>query len=210
MRDGLAWLAREDLTWLGYCVTLARGMEPGELVRRLSGDEPPEELGDRGAEELVDFLDRRDRDGGRDDGVAVRYGTSADLSFAVAYGEWPGRLGPGYTDGLSGQDDHVFQLYYETQNPKRPPPEFSYFRDGGYVCGFQMYMHTWSHEITGPHPELLSDAVRAAGVPDEEDRGSAHARSLAVVEQVFGLTLPRDQVLHRAVPAALIRGQTPA
>jgi hypothetical protein len=210
MDDGVAWLARENLTWLGYCVTLARGVEPEELVRRLAGDEPPVELGDHSADELLGFLARRDRDRGRDDSVAVRYGTSADLSYAVAYGEWPGRMGPGYTDRLSVQGDHVFQLSYETQNPKLPPPEFSYFRDGAYVCGFQMYMHTWSHEITGPRPELLAEAVRAAGIPDEADRGAAHAKSLAVVEETFRLTLPREQVLHQAVPAALIKGQSPA
>ncbi|MFC9510142.1 DUF6461 domain-containing protein [Streptomyces sp. NPDC057002] len=210
MNDGVAWLARENLTWLGYCVTLARGMEPEELVRRLSGDEAPEELGDHGAEELVGFLARRDRDRGRGDSVAVRYGTSGDLSFAVAYGQWPGSVGPGCTDGLSVRDDHVFQLSYETQNPKLPPPEFNYFRDGVHVCGFQMYMHTWSHEITGLRPELLSDAVQAVGIPDEDDRDAAHAKSLAVVEQAFRLTLPRDRLLHQAVPAALIKGQTPA
>ncbi|UOB13734.1 hypothetical protein MQE23_33820 [Streptomyces sp. HP-A2021] len=133
--------------------------------KELAGDEPPVELGDHSADELVGFLARRDRDRGRDDSVAVRYGTSADLSCAVAYGEWPGRMGP---------------------------------------------MHTWSHEITGPRPELLGEAVRAVGILDEDDRDAAHAKSLAVVEETFRLTLPREQVLHQAVPAALIKGQLPA
>ncbi|MEU5978951.1 DUF6461 domain-containing protein [Streptomyces sp. NPDC047315] len=207
MNDGIGWLARADITWLGYCVTLAKGMEPVELVRRLAGGGVSEEIGDRGAEELTGLLARRDRDRGRDDGVAVRYGDSDGLSFAVAYGQWPGVVGPGYADGLAvrdGRDEHVFQLYCETQNPKLPPPEFAYFHDGVYACGFQMYMHTWSSEITGPCPELVSDAVRAAGIPQEEDRDAAHAKSLAVVEEAFGLSLPRQQVLHGELPTALI------
>ncbi|MFF0450895.1 hypothetical protein ACFYT4_31710 [Streptomyces sp. NPDC004609] len=142
--------------------------------------------------------------------LAVRYGTDGDLSFAVAYGQWPGEMGPGYTDGLSVRDDHVFQLYYGTQNPKLPPPEFSYFHGGVYTCGFQMYMHTWSHEITGPRPDLLRDAVQAAGIPTEDNRNTAHAKSLTVVEKTFRLSLPRHKVLHQAIPAALIKGQTPA
>ncbi|MGW4033798.1 DUF6461 domain-containing protein [Streptomyces sp. NPDC004838] len=209
MNDGIAWLALEDISWPGYCVTLARGVEPDELVRRLARDQAPVELGDHSAEDLSGFLARRDWDRGWDDSVAVRYGTDGDLSFAVAYGDWPGNMGPGYADGLSVQDDHVFQLYYETQNPKLPPPEFGYLQDGVYMCGFQMYMHTWSHEITGLRPDLLSDAVQAAGIPTEDNRDTAHVNSLAVVEKTFRLSLPRDQVLHQAIPAALVKGQTP-
>ncbi|MGW0908563.1 hypothetical protein [Streptomyces sp. NPDC002853] len=40
MSEGLTWLANSDVTWAGYCVTLARGLEPDELVRRMARGEP--------------------------------------------------------------------------------------------------------------------------------------------------------------------------
>ncbi|MGW6399160.1 hypothetical protein [Streptomyces sp. NPDC055134] len=68
-------------------------------------------------------------------------------------------------------------------------------------------MHTWSHDITGSRPDLVGAALQAAGVADEDTRDTAHTKSLAVVEEQFQLTLPKEQVLHGKLPAALIRGQ---
>ncbi|MFH8734289.1 MULTISPECIES: DUF6461 domain-containing protein [unclassified Streptomyces] len=46
MNDGIGWIAREEIAWTGYCITLARGLEPEELVRRLAGNTAPAPLGD--------------------------------------------------------------------------------------------------------------------------------------------------------------------
>ncbi|WEH33394.1 DUF6461 domain-containing protein [Streptomyces sp. AM 4-1-1] len=210
MNDGIAWLAEGGTSGTGYCVTLARGLEPEELVRRLARDSAPVSLGQYTGYDLDTYLDQRERERRRSDSVAVRYGASGDLAFAVTDGYWPGEMPTGPLLGASKDDARVFRLYYESQNPKLPPPEFSYFHDGRYMCGFDMYMHTWSHEITGTSPELVQEAVLAAGIPDEPERDVAHAKSLDVVERTFRLSLPREQVLHGKLPSALIQGQASA
>ncbi|WP_329565778.1 DUF6461 domain-containing protein [Streptomyces sp. NBC_01361] len=207
MSDGIGWIAREEIAWTGYCITLARGLEPEELVRRLAGDTAPAPLGDCTGYDLDTQLTRRERELRRSDSIAARYGAVGDLAFAVADGYWPGEMNTGPLLAVSKGGAHVFRLYYESQNPKLPPPEFTYFHNGEYVCGFDMYMHTWSHDITGSRPDLVSAALQAAGVPDEDRRDTAHTKSLAVVEEQFQLTLPKEQVLHGTLPAALIRGQ---
>ncbi|MFE2672884.1 hypothetical protein [Streptomyces hygroscopicus] len=144
---------------------------------------------------------------GDTDSIAVRYGDHAGLGFAIAYGHWPSVLGPAYHDGTSQDGAHVFELYYEEQNPKVPPPVFAYFHDDRYVCGFNMYMYTWSQEITGPGADLIRADVIAAGIPEERKRDTAHRASLAVLEQRFELALPRDLILGASLPTALLRGQ---
>ncbi|WP_435215419.1 hypothetical protein [Streptomyces sp. bgisy034] len=48
-----------------------------------------------------------------------------------------------------------------------------------------MYIHTWSHEITGPGADLIRADLIAAGIPEERKRDTAHRASLAVLEQRF-------------------------
>ncbi|MET7541595.1 hypothetical protein [Streptomyces sp. NPDC005507] len=205
--DGIAWIARADLSWLGHCVTLARGISPEQLVARLAGGHEPVSLGELTAAAVETHLMRRDQERGVGDSIAVRYGDAGGLAFAVAHGDnWPGRMGPGYTDGLSNDGADVFQLYWEKENPKLPPPVFAYFRDGRYMCGFHMCM-SWSQEITGPHPDLVRGDVGAAGIFSETDGDLAHSKSLSVVEQRFRLTLPKALVLQGKLPTALIAGQ---
>ncbi|MEV6758432.1 hypothetical protein [Streptomyces sp. NPDC051214] len=195
MSEELTWLANSDVTWAGYCVTLARGLKPDELVRRLARDEPGP-LGEYTGGTLEDFLGRRDAPAR----AAVRYGSSAGLSFAVAYGDWPGSTGPGFTDGLS-REAHIFQLSYESENPKVPPPSFSYFHQETYLCGFDLCPFP---DVRGIAPELILRDVQAAGIAGEEDRDAAHAKSLSVLEARFGLSLPRRQILEGLLPAATI------
>jgi hypothetical protein len=78
-----------------------------------------------------------------------------------------------------------------------------------YARGFDMYMHTWSQEITGPGADLVRADIIAVGIPEERKRGTAHRASLAVLEQRFELALPRDLVLGASLPTALVRGQQP-
>ncbi|WP_330358261.1 hypothetical protein [Streptomyces chartreusis] len=206
---GITWIADEDISWLGYCIKLARGLTGEELTARLAatgGPVPVEATTGPRAEELIDELDAERGDSAS---IAVRYGDHAGLGFAVAYGHWPSVLGPAYHDGASRNGAHVFELYYEKQNPKVPPPAFAYFHDDSYVCGFDMYMNTWSQEITGPGADLVRADIVAAGIPEEKERDTAHRASLAVLEQRFELALPRDLILDASLPTALVRGQQP-
>ncbi|MFF4053998.1 hypothetical protein ACFYZ5_46275 [Streptomyces chartreusis] len=206
---GITWIADEDISWLGYCIKLARGLTGEELTARLAatgGPVPVEATTGPRAEELIDELDAERGDGAS---IAVRYGDHAGLGFAVAYGHWPSVLGPAYHDGTSRNGAHVFELYYEKQNAKVPPPAFAYFHDDSYVCGFDMYMNTWSQEITGPGADLVRVDIVAAGIPEEKERDTAHRASLAVLEQRFELALPRDLILDASLPTALVRGQQP-
>ncbi|MFI0243052.1 DUF6461 domain-containing protein [Streptomyces sp. NPDC016845] len=200
--DGIAWLAETAPTWYGYCIHLARGLTADELVDRLARGSAPRPLGAYTSEAVEAHLNAQTREM-----AAVRYGTHNGLAFTVAHGYWPGELGPGYSNDLSrSSGEEVFELYYETQNPKAPPPQFALFRDGAYACGFHLYMHTWSHEVTGPDAALLQTDIAAAGIPDQTDRKTAHRTSLTVIENRFALALPRKQIMHDALPAALVYG----
>ncbi|WP_405524428.1 hypothetical protein [Streptomyces canus] len=206
---GITWIADEDISWLGYCIKLARGLTGEQLAARLAvggGPVPVQATTGPQVEELIDGLDA---ERGDTDSIAVRYGDYAGLGFAVAYGHWPSVLGPAYHDGTSRDGVHVFELYHEKQNPKVPPPSFAYFHDDHYACGFDMYMHTWSQEITGPGADLIRADIIAAGIPEERTRGTAHRASLGVLERRFELALPSDLILGASLPTALVRGQQP-
>ncbi|MEW2256233.1 DUF6461 domain-containing protein [Streptomyces sp. NPDC047869] len=207
MSDGIVWISRTDITWLGYCVVLVRGIGPEELVRRLAQGADPVFLGPYTRGDLEDYVNDVDREWHpRGATSCVRYGAVGDLAFAVAAGDWTGGLGPGYTGDISQDGAHVFWLRHETENPTIPAPVFTYQHDGRYVCGFEMAVRD-SAEITGTHPELVRDRVLAAGIAGEEDRDVAEEKSLAIVQELFGLTLPREEVLHGALPAALVKGR---
>ncbi|WP_328754282.1 hypothetical protein OHA28_12255 [Streptomyces sp. NBC_00269] len=76
------------------------------------------------------------------------------------------------------------------------------------MCGFDMFMHTWSQEIAGTRPDLIRSEVENAGIPTETDRNVAHLESLKIVESRFHLNLPKELVLYGELPAALIAGQS--
>lgn len=190
--DGIAWITRADLSWLGHCVTLARGLSPEQLVARLARGHEPVSLGEHTAASAETHLTRRDQERGVGDSIAVRYGDAGGLAFAVAHGDnWPGRMGPGYIDGLSNDGADVFQLYWEKENPKLPPPVFAYFRDGRYMCGFDMCM-SWSQEITGPRPDLVRGDLEAAGDLLRDGRDLAHSKSSASLSNGFVSPCPRS------------------
>ncbi|MEJ8668115.1 hypothetical protein WKI71_04620 [Streptomyces sp. MS1.AVA.1] len=98
---GITWIADGDISWLGYCIKLARGLTGEQLAARLAapgGPVPVEATTGPQAEELIDELDAERGDA---DSIAVRYGDHAGLGFALAYGHWPSVLGPAYHDGTS-------------------------------------------------------------------------------------------------------------
>ncbi|MER6315419.1 hypothetical protein ABT237_16805 [Streptomyces sp. NPDC001581] len=96
---------------------------------------------------------------------------------------------------------------------ERPPARFSYYRDGAAVCGFGVgeERRRW-----GARPDLLLSDLIAAGVlrpdgskvfaPDDEPHSVTHARTLAILEQRFGLSLPRAALREGRLPAYAVRG----
>ncbi|CCK31872.1 hypothetical protein BN159_7493 [Streptomyces davaonensis JCM 4913] len=206
---GITWIADEDTSLLGYCIKLTQGLTGEQLAARLAGPGGPVPVQAATGPQAEALIDGLDAERGDADSIAVRYGDHTGLGFAIAYGHWPSVLGPAYHDGTSRNGAHVFELYYEKQNPKVPPPAFAYFHDDRYVCGFGMYMRTWSQEITGPGADVVRAEIVAAGIPEERERDTAHRASLAVLEQRFELALPRDLFLDASLPTALVRGRQP-
>nr|WP_252981212.1 hypothetical protein [Streptomyces chartreusis] len=120
---GITWIADEDISWLGYCIKLARGLTGEELTARLAatgGPVPVEATTGPRAEELIDELDA---ERGDSDSIAVRYGDHAGLGFAVAYGHWPSVLGPRTTTGHPGTapTSSSCTTRSRTRRSRRPP-----------------------------------------------------------------------------------------
>lgn len=205
MPSGVSWISMEQLTFSGYSITFARGISPEGLAERLAEDGGDAVLlGSFSGEELDDLLDDAD------ECAAVRYGKSGLWSYAVAYGGWPGEVGPTYGPGVSvsRQGVELVQLYSETENPKLPPAVFSYAVDGIGICMFDMAMREYGSRV-GTRPDLLDAQLSAAGVMDESDRDMAERGVLAVIEEYFGLDLPQEVILNERLPAMLIRGRLP-
>ncbi|MGW3657170.1 hypothetical protein ACWD6R_16415 [Streptomyces sp. NPDC005151] len=188
--DGITWLAdvwhAQDLN-----VTFARGISPGELVIRL-GAAPGMSLDQITATEAIGMTGT--------DGCArvARFGECGGWSFALEpicpSAGWWGK------PGLSAGGVEVLHL---TPKGYDPPSEVWYYRDGATVGHFSI------GEIPDGDMTFLAPAFEAAGLVDDpvlserpEDFDSVRA-TLAVLEEHFGLCLPRDAVLEGRLPAAV-------
>ncbi|MFB7252645.1 DUF6461 domain-containing protein [Streptomyces nojiriensis] len=206
MSDGIKWLAAWDIPVAG--VVFARGMSADELAVRLGGvlREATEPI--TGGE--VGHLGMRGRGYGvRGDGV-VRVGEDAGWAFAVEYGDSTGadRL----EDIASGRVDAVHYLPMGA----RPPARFHYAKNGVLTCGFGIGEE---HRRWGAEPDLLLLELIAGKVlhpdgsqnlpPSREHHTAYQERSLGVLEQRFGLSLPRAVLGEARLPAHAVRG-TPA
>ncbi|MFB7263902.1 DUF6461 domain-containing protein [Streptomyces nojiriensis] len=206
MADGITWLAAWDIPVEG--VVFARGISADELAVRLGGvrGEATEPITDGEVEHLGM---RSSSYGVRGDGV-VRVGEDAGWAFAVEYGDSTG------TDRLeeiaSGTVDAVHYLPMSA----RPPARFHYARNGVLTCGFGIgeERRRW-----GTEPDLLLLDLIAGKVlhsdgsqnlpPSREHHMAFQERSLGVLEQRFGLSLPRAVLGEARLPAYAVRG-TPA
>ncbi|MFJ6481680.1 MULTISPECIES: hypothetical protein [unclassified Streptomyces] len=55
-----------------------------------------------------------------------------------------------------------------------------------------------------PGPQALTTAACAAGLPDEElDDREVHRTALGVIERFFGLSLPKEPIVHGTLPAVV-------
>lgn len=214
MTDGIAWLAGpQSITWGGYSIVMTPDLGAEELVARLAQAAGPARtahpVGMLTGEQLTDRLD--DDYGDILNAIALRYGQNdRGWSFAVKYGFWPGQ----FTSGppISRDGARVFELEYEEENGKPVPPQFTYMHGEQLMCAFNLHLdHSWGYDGVDGDPETASrieEALTAAGLPahpgpDDEDADidDIHPACLHVIEQQYGLTLPRTRILHEALPA---------
>ncbi|MFJ9763861.1 DUF6461 domain-containing protein [Streptomyces erythrochromogenes] len=190
---GIQWLADWGEWFAG--LTFARGIAPDELAARL-GAVPgvcPGPLDAPAAWSMV----AETADG---DGVA-RVGSWGGWSFAVEHGL------PAGAERLAEVSRAGVEAVHIDPQPDHPPKQFAYARDGELVCCFGLGEECWRG---GHRPDFLLPELVAAGVlgpdgetcgPDGEPDGDRERRTLAVLEQRFGLALPRHLIADTPLPA---------
>ncbi|MFJ7990416.1 hypothetical protein [Streptomyces sp. NPDC096351] len=138
--------------------------------------------------------------------IGLRLGCSGAWVY-VAYGCWPGEFGP--LEAVSRDGAHVFLLEYEEANGKPVPPQFEYFHDGRLLSAFNLHLDgSWGYEGVQGDPataDRLQERLTAAGLPDPgRERREVHLTTLRVVQDFFGLSLPRDPIVNGPLPAVLL------
>ncbi|WP_210585455.1 DUF6461 domain-containing protein [Streptomyces sp. GESEQ-35] len=195
--DGIRWLATAEEVNLGYWVLFVRGLPPADLLTRLGLDVDPDQVLTR--EEAGDLADETDD-------VVVRAGASGRWAYAFVEG------GPAGPDSL----DRVRQLSTGTDaidmwRTVNADMSLGYAEDGRLVCRFEPGRE---HERTGDDPDRLAGAMREAGLllPDGRspyqhgvDVVQPELRALGLAESVFGLDLPRAEVLEGPLLAARLQ-----
>ncbi|MFB7500745.1 hypothetical protein ACFC09_39745 [Streptomyces sp. NPDC056161] len=195
MSDGITWLTG---AWLveapGLFVTFARGISPRDLVGRL-GARPGEVLDPITFAE-AERLTFNDRESAR----VARFGECVGWSYAVEQG-WPSKAWWAHPDVSAGG----VEVLHLTPKPDDPPRECWYYRDG----------HTVGRFDIGDTPDegmaFLLPAFEEAGLLDDdvsEELDSLRA-TLAALQQYFGLSLPRQEILNGRLPAAVTASVPP-
>jgi hypothetical protein len=110
---------------------------------------------------------------------------------------------------LSNGGAHVCLLEYEEENGKPVPPQFASFQDGRVLAAFNLHLdRSWGYEKVDGDPVTttgLQERLTAAGLPDpERDHRDVHRVTLGVVEEFFGLSLPREVIVSGSLPAVLL------
>jgi hypothetical protein len=212
MTDGTTWLAaRQSIAFGGHYVVLARGLSPDELADRLAAtvlydtEHTAVTVGEHTGESLLELIN--DTYGDYYDGIGLRLGRNGDWSYAVAYGGWHGEFDS--PEPVSRGGAHVCLLEYDEDNGKPVPPHFAYFHDGRPVGAFNLHLDaSWGYQGVVGDPATaarLQDLMAAAGLPDpERDREDVHRTALGIVERFFGLSLPKDPIVHGTLMAVLL------
>ncbi|MDN0197658.1 hypothetical protein [Streptomyces sp. S.PNR 29] len=211
MTDGLGWLAApRSIAFGGYSIVIARDLAGEEVARRItetvSGPRRRARyIGQLTGAQLNDVLEGFF--GNVFEEIALRYGESDEWAYVVKYGGWQGSFGD--QSPVSRGDAHVFHLEFEEENGKPVPPRFAYFHDGRLKCAFNLHLDgSWGYDGVEGDPEVASrveSVLAGAGLPDPElDRDLVHRISLEVIEECFGLTLPRRRILEETLPTAFL------
>ncbi|GAB2886594.1 hypothetical protein GCM10027074_63790 [Streptomyces deserti] len=212
MTDGIAWLAApRSIAFGGYSVVMARDLAGEEVARRVAGTA----LGPRRSARFIGHLTGTQLNdvlegvcGDVRDGLALRHGEIDEWGFAVKYGGWFTEFGDQTPVSRGGA--HVFHLEYQEENFKPVPPNFAYFHDERLMCALNLHLdRSWAYGSAEGDAEVarrVEDMLAAAGLLDETmARRAVHRASLEVLEQCFGLTLPRRQIVEETLPAVFLR-----
>lgn len=124
----------------------------------------------------------------------------------MAYSGWWGEFGPLAPVSRGGAD--VCLLEYEEENGKPVPPQFAYFHDGRLLSACNLHLDaSWGYQgVEGDAATAarLQELLSAAGLPDLElNRREAYRTALGVVEDFFGLLLPKAPIVNGTLPAVL-------
>ncbi|MFG3492820.1 hypothetical protein [Streptomyces sp. NPDC047972] len=214
MTDGIAWLAApQPIACGGYRVVLARGLSHEELAGRLAstvefaGGYTAVPVGEHTNSSFTQVLDDALADPFAGIDIGPRLGCSGGWVYAVACGCWPGEFGP--LEAVSRDGAHVFLLEYEEENGKPVPPQFEYFHDDRLLSAFNLHLNSsWGYEGVQGDPataDRLQERLTAAGLPDPgRKRREVHLTTLRIVQDFFGLSLPRDPIVNGPLPAVLL------
>ncbi|MFF4444980.1 DUF6461 domain-containing protein [Streptomyces sp. NPDC001502] len=199
----------------GHRVVLARGLTPDELVGRLPeavhGMTPGEvAVGEHTSDSLLEWTD--DTYGDVYAAMGLRLGRAGEWTYAVAYGGWQGEFGS--LTPLSRDGAHVCVLEFEEENGKPVPPQFEYPHDGRLLSARNLHLDgSWGYEGVEGDPATagrLQELLTATGLPDHElDNREVHRTALGVVERFFGLSLPKEPIVHGILPAVVLESGFP-
>jgi hypothetical protein len=195
MTDGIKWVAESELFDLGYGFLFAKEIDPSELVVRLGGEQGL--IGPLTRIE-VNELEFRIREESRDQ--IVRIGSQDGWVFAFAEYTAVGK----HVSAIRAASTATSAIsIFRTVNALRG---FTYAEDGELICQFEPGIDP---EMSGREPERFYDQFARVGLLGErvaELGGSSMLLALDVVESIFGLSLPRHELLAGALPAARIPG----
>ncbi|WP_328752394.1 hypothetical protein OHT57_43040 [Streptomyces sp. NBC_00285] len=211
MTDGITWLAEpRSIAWGGYGIVMARDLESESLARRVAatgfrGRTSTRFIGELTGRQTQDVLDGVFGSGHEE--IALRHGEVGEWSYVVKYGCWQAQFGP--APRVDRGELHVFQLEFEEENGKPVPPNFAYCHDERLMCAFNLHLDgSWGYDGVQGEPGLASavqDRLTAAGLPDHDlDRRTVHRTSLKVLQEHFGLSLPRRRIVEGALPTLLL------
>ncbi|MFJ5219931.1 DUF6461 domain-containing protein [Streptomyces sp. NPDC088354] len=182
---GVQWITTAFDT---YCLTFARGLEIGELVRRM-GDDPGAIREGLSADEAMDWSYEK--------GLVARLGSCGGWAFALEHWSAEGMERGALRDVSRGTEAVVYL------DGGAPPRWFLYAEDGRVLGDFEP---GWgAPQLGGDDPGRLVPAMREVGLlltdgtaaPDVD----AETKILDMGERHFGLGLPREAVEHGTLAA---------
>jgi hypothetical protein len=188
--DGIEWVADAFDT---YCLTFAWGLSPEELVGRLGGDVSA--MLPSASPEQVSELDSAK-------GSAARMGVCAGWAFSVERWSAEGMDRAALRTVSEGTDAVVLLCSGAS------PLWFLHARDGVVLADFEPGVE--ADQLGGHSPEHLLSAMMEVGLllPDGTSAEDVDERRLILrtAETVFGLSLPREDLLHGRLAAVSLSG----
>lgn len=184
--DGIHWLP-EDFD--AYCLLLVRGIDVNELVAR---------LGYGGQAVLPSMTSGEAFEHSMDKAPVARLGTKGNWAFSLE--QWS-------AEGMEARTARRVSMGTEciaVLNSGMPPVWFMHAVDGEIVAFFEPSDAQEVVDESAPGmyaSELVAAGLVAAGVPEGESEESSEVLLLKLVEQHFGVDLPRSSLRSAPFPA---------